>query len=372
MPPPSPTLTPAGVERRRASSKMAASGAIVSMIAEESSSRTAVAEFDEELFAFRCWCCFLPAGPSEELENLGSYVKLRAIGNPKFYEAVLAELQELQDTLRIESTSSQGLRAETLLKAKWSCLEAQKFAIGFLQTRQLRRALKLGEEVLQVLASCIEKAQASVERGSNMEHHLRALLFLHLLGRMNLGVVYARGRRYLDAAELFNQNLSIAEASPEELAESRAERGPKEMVVIGACHTQMYLLNLAIDQVDLAAEHAFRAVEVLEQSLPEVPTEEQDVCVSVNILAAAFGNAGVMSVRQANADRGTEWLEKALAALGGILGSSNALRDELKDQLAYAKDLWRYGGAEAVEDEGSKPGALLDQSGPQEVVEGVH
>merc|ERR1719408_1230831 len=89
------------------------------------------AVFDAAIEAFHTWSFFLPKGPCEEVENMGVYVKWRSIRNPTFFDATLARLKEVSDTLKIEATTSAGLRPETLLSAKWSCLQAQKFALGF-------------------------------------------------------------------------------------------------------------------------------------------------------------------------------------------------------------------------------------------------
>merc|ERR1719409_1433500 len=83
------------------------------------------AVFDADLEAFENWSFFLPKGPDDEVENMGEYVKWRAIRNPNFFDATLRRLKELMDTLRIETKTTPGIRPQTLLNAKWCGLETQ-------------------------------------------------------------------------------------------------------------------------------------------------------------------------------------------------------------------------------------------------------
>lgn len=82
-------------------------------------------------------------------------------------------------------------------------------------------------------------------------------------------------------------------------------------------------------------------MEVFEAHLWKVPSDDKDAPQKAATLAAAYGNAGVLAIRQEDVEAGLEWLGKARAALEELKGM-NALRDTIRDQYDHAFTLRRY------------------------------
>jgi len=277
----------------------------------------------EELTRFHRWRAVLPCAVSSEVERTAVYVRSRHMGNPQFFEqtrralaAILGDCS-LLSAMRMEAGSSAGAADafETLL-------QAQLTALGFLCNQQFHKALTLGEMCTEVSDSL-----TGGECGD--------ALFWRVLSRAVLGDAYARFRKHEEARAVLAQGVGL-------VAEAGESAGPKERVLLAACHSHLARLELEAGAAAAAAGAAALAVDLLERFALQLSDLREDRETAATVLATAYSLRGACEAAQRRFDEALSWQEKAIECVtrnADLSVDCTHMRQKLESEMEHIKSL---------------------------------
>jgi len=310
------------------------------MVTDTTTAVAAVAVKDaglEDLTNFRRWSHFLPRGKSEKLDNSAVYVRSRSTGNPKFFEEQRKRLQDLMHDFHV--FESVGFDANQAWKVQQVVMDAQWIAIGFMCDRQMRKAVLLCEDSLKVIDLYSRKCEG--------------FLFFRALVSMNLGAVHSKflpkvPPNTVDLPAEVQTALQYLQGTTELkklIDDPQAGVGIKERLIIGACHAQLCMLYLHVEQYFEAERNGTEAIEIFEELIWKVSSDKDDVLDQAATLVAAYSNMAVCCVRQAHHDKGLSWYTKATEVVTEHIPRGDhydPLLDSLEDQIEHTKMLKQY------------------------------
>lgn len=296
----------------------------------------------DDLVQFRQWSVFLPRAICAACENNTVYVRSRHAGNPQLFEQCRDRLSLILHDMRLLGTRGLdiGTGAFSVVAALETVLKAQWTALGFLSNRQFHKALSLGVictelvDALASLSSGASSSQAAQQAGSVEGRAGGFLVFWRLLCRANLGGAYAKFGKYDEARSVLKQGLEIAETA--EGVDAR------ERVLVGACYSHLFRIDLAAGSLGEALRLADLEVEVFERFIWDLSDTREDREAEALVLATSYINRGICDVRLKKYDSALMWFGRAQECLekrAGVGEDFDQFTELISNHIEHARTL---------------------------------